>query len=282
MKPEEPKKAPKTRYLKPGWFAIAGHEWFPADWRATFKPEHIVRESLSGKSILVRLDWEKGEQPAVTKNSQDTTGVWIDARLGLDTLFFRAEQGDEVAANRLAELLRVSCSKFSRLCKERPKLFQRVARQSWRWPVVMSTHPLLCDKYKVILKDLQLGAATPLELDKYAKWKWDTAADIAFALLCYLWQFRKENRKPNVEYGTVGDVLDRLPSFADDSAKEWWGIARVVFLFSYPEPQSVPELAGLVKAPTKRRSPGRMKQAILDLLKGRFVSFAPARPSYRS
>ena len=110
--------------------------------------------------------------------------------------------------------------------------------------------------------------------------KWDDAADIAFALLCYLWESRSENRKPETDCGKIGEAVDRLPKFKDDSADEWWKAARVVFLFTYPKPETVPELAKLVKPLTKRRSPGRMKQAILDLLKARFIGFAPAASAY--
>jgi len=263
-------------------FSIAAHTWLPADWRDIFKPEEIVRESCSNKSILVRLDWRKGENKAVTQNPKDTVEAYYDAKHGLETLFHRAEHGSEHAALRLAEFFREACSRLSRLCKEQPKLFQRAARQSWRWPVMMSTHPRLCDDYKAIFKALQLGKDIPLELDKYAKWKWDDAADIAFALLCYLWQSRSENRRTQMDYGKFGEAVDCLPKFTDDSANEWWRVARVVFLFTYPKPETVPELAKLVKPLTRRRSPGRMKQAILELLKARFISFAPAASAYRT
>ena len=268
--------------MKANWFAIAGHEWFPADWRKDFKPEDIVRESPSGKSILVRLNWAEGEQPAVTKNPEDSVGVGIDVRVGLDTLFFRATKGDKVAANRLAEILRTACSKFTKLCRQHPELFQRVARQSWRWPVMMSKHPFLCDDYKALLNDLKLGEDTPLELSACARWIWDDAADIAFGLLCYLWESRNENRKPHVDYGKFGQSVDRLPEFSADSACEWWQVAQVVLLFSYPAPQNIPELAALVTAPSKRRFPSTMKQEILDKLKARFAGFAPPARAYRT
>ena len=261
-------------------FSIAAHTWLPADWWDIFKPEEILRESRSNKSILVRLDWKKSENKAVTQNRKNTVEAYYGAKHGLETLFYRAENGNEHAALHLAELLREVCSKFSRLCKEQSELFQRAARQSWRWPVMMSTHPRLCDDYKAIFSGLQLGGDTPLELDKYAKWKWDDVADIAFALLCYLWDCRRENRRLHVDYGKIGEAVDRLPQFTDDSANEWWKAARVVFLFRYPEPETVPEFAKLVRGRTKRRTPGRMKQAVLDLLKARFISFAPAASAY--
>ena len=87
-------------------------------------------------------------------------------------------------------------------------------------------------------------------------------------------------RRPQTDYGKFGEAVERLPKFTDDSADEWWKAARVVFLFTYPKPETIPELAKLVKPLTKRRSPGRMKQAILDLLKARFIGFAPAASAY--
>lgn len=141
---------------------------------------------------------------------------------------------------------------------------------------MMSRHPLLCDDYKAMFQGLKLGADLPLELHSSARWVWDDPANVAFALLTYLWQAREERLKSlfDVDCGDFGKGMKRLPKFTSDSAPQWWEVAREVFLFSYPEPQRVPELAALVKAPSKRRSPGRIKQAILDLLKARFIGFA--------
>lgn len=68
-----------------------------------------------------------------------------------------------------------------------------------------------------------------------------------------------------------------MPKFTDDSANEWWKAARVVFLFTYPKPETVPEFAKLVRGRTKRRTPGRMKQAILDLLRRGLSASHPPR-----
>ena len=233
----------------------------------------IVRKSLTGKSFLIRQG--KLENLGAKNNPEDTVAVKIGAGLNLDTLFYRAERGDEMAAYRLAELLRNACSRLSDLSKSRPKLFHKVATRSWRWPAMMSLHPLLCDDYKTVFKTLKLGADVPLELHSSARWVWDDAADMAFALLSYLWTARSENRHKLFDYGAFGKAMDRLPKFTSDSASQWWYVAKEVLLFSYPEPQEVPELAALVKAPSKRRSPGRIKQAILALLKARFIGFAP-------
>jgi hypothetical protein len=97
-----------------------------------------------------------------------------------------------------------------------------------------------------------------------------------------LWFAQSERREANVEWGRLGKTIDELPQFTTDAAEKWWTVAREVFLYSYPKPQDVPELAGLVKAKSKRRSPGRIKQAILQMIHDRFVSFAPPAPAYRT
>jgi hypothetical protein len=123
---------------------------------------------------------------------------------------------------------------------------------------------------------LELGAGTPLELDKYSKWKQDAATDIAFSLLTYLWKGWRENRSEFSDYAALGERIDELPKFTDDSSDQWWKLAKAVFLFSYPEPQTIRELAALVTTHSKKKSPGRIKQGILEKLKGRFKSLARA------
>lgn len=75
--------------LNPGPFAIAGHQWFPADWRKHFQPGDILRESPSGKSILVRMG--QGVNTAAKNDPKDSQSVSIKINHGLETLFLRAE-----------------------------------------------------------------------------------------------------------------------------------------------------------------------------------------------
>jgi hypothetical protein len=270
------KKNKNGQAFKLGLFALPDHHWLPADWKADIKPETIILES--GKSILVRNDC--ASVPGY--KSKSTFDVAFDARQMLDTLFERAERGDEAAANYFAEALRNATSNLSRLCKSNPRLFGKVAARSWGWPVIMSTHPNLCDDHKTMLRTLELGKDTPLELHQSARWIRDEASEIAFGLLSRLWQMWREIKSTGTTPRKLDRLINQLDPFSDDSAAQWWEIAKAYFLLSYPEPQKIPELTAIVTAKSKRRSPGRLKQAILDLLRDRFISFAPPPVAYQT
>ena len=237
------------------------------------KAESILAEHRSGKALLAR--WLPGVRTDVSGNKETTESVERDIETGLETLVYRSENGDQEASDALARLLPGVCSKFSKLCKTKPDAFRKIARACWRWPVMMSPHPFLQDDYELLFRELQLGADTPFELHNSARWTTNPASQIAFNLLIYLWMGRKERRDKNTNWGAFGTRLDRLPRFDSDSAEDWWAAARAVFIDSYPKPQEISELNALVKSKSKRKSPGRIKQAILDLLHNRFVSFAP-------
>ncbi len=149
------------------------------------------------------------------------------------------------------------------------KAFVPIARTKSRWPMMRSTHPLNCDPDSW-LSDMALGTAYPICLDKHSKWKpGGYTATYATRLYEHLEQLR--GQRIEIDGKPIKEVL---PEFSRDTAPAWWEYAWRFLLYTYPEPEKVSELERLVTAPTKRSSPGRMKQAIQDVLKARFYAIA--------
>lgn len=289
-------------------FAIPGHEWIRPDFWPGLPPERIVRRQ--GNAVLVRYDgkpvfpspsetpaeiarWKpervseeidrffRGDRDAtanLVQRAQDDQNVtrWLELKIDnlLERLFLLAEAGNATAATAIAKILRKYVGRLSALAESKPDLLQSTARRSWRWPVMKSRHPYLNDNHERLLKRLQLGEDTPLEIHESARWIMDAAGEIAFALLLHLDTAHAQKQRDVFDYGRIGRAMSELPPFSADCDDGWWTIAEVVFLAAYPQPEDIPELAALIKAPSKRRSPGRIKAAILRLLKERFLAFA--------
>jgi hypothetical protein len=190
----------------------------------------------------------------------------------INSLFILADQGHPVAASSLVELLRGSVSRLTELAKNKPELLRRVARKSWKWPVMKSRHPLLSDDHEAIFSTLNLGYDLPFYFDNKSKWRFDEWGKIAAYLLLYVWGARKENRG-SVGYRHVGKSADTLPEFRrGPNADKWWELAQDVLLTSYPKPEEISEFSGLVTL--RRRTPSRVREKILERIRQRFINFA--------
>jgi hypothetical protein len=126
-------------------------------------------------------------------------------------------------------------------------------------------------RVKELFSRIKLGSGVLVEIDPAtAKWKPDEAGQIAYRLLCFV----EAARNHPIRYGEAGQEAKNLPQFCDDSADAWWKVARATLLDSYPQPDKAEVLNRLVTDPQRRRSPGRIRQSVLDILKARFLSFA--------
>lgn len=156
-----------------------------------------------------------------------------------------------------------------------PDLIKRFAGKCHQWPVITSLHPGLCEDSEFLLRQIELGKRLPVQLEKSTKWKLDEAGRIAWKLLFKIWNARSENRDQSTDYGSFVKVVDELPQFCDkQSASKWWDVGREMLLLTYPNPEAIPELARLVTAASHRKSPGRIRQRILEIIKSRFLAFA--------
>lgn len=293
-------------------FVLPGYLWIPTWWKPEPKPSEVFHSI--GNAVLVRdggqgeeyfgepsegvkaiSRWSRKRQEAEITRFFDsdrapTANLFVRAKEvkskgATQSLAWKAEallrrliqlshKGNERAASCVAQITMTGCAELSRLANKNPKLLHPVARKCWKWPVAMSPHPLLTEDYKSICRSLKLGEDTPFEIDPSARWQLDEFGKMAFALLVYLWRARSENRVPATDYGELGKVMDSLPTFNADSAPQWWEVAEKILERHCPDLVKIPELVALVKAPSRRRSPGRMRSYIWRKLEERFVKFA--------
>jgi hypothetical protein len=183
-----------------------------------------------------------------------------------------AKAGDKQAAQRLAYIALDLATTLENLAQTKPDLLKPYARQCHAWPVAAMKKEMQNERVKKLFSQIELGADAMVELDaQTAKWKLDRAGEIAYALLEYVNAARLRPKR----YGKFGRQAKALKPFCDDSCGDWWKLALTALLNRYPKPQNEKELELLVTSPSKRRSPGRVRQAIFDILKARFCSFAP-------
>ncbi len=183
-----------------------------------------------------------------------------------------AKAGDAEAAQRLAYIALDLASTLEGLAQTNPDLLKPYARNCHAWPVAAMKREMQNERVKKLFSEIELGADAQIELDaQTAKWKLDRAGEIAYALLDYINAARLRPKR----YGKFGRQAKALKPFCDDSSGDWWKLAVDALLSHYPEPDKEKELERLVTSPSKRRSPGRIRQRILEILQARFFSFAP-------
>ncbi len=200
--------------------------------------------------------------------SDDVCDVTSNARAALAKLAGMARNGNGRALWQFAQIVSEACEGLGQMTATDPATMRPIARKQTRWPMMMSTHPLNCDPVEW-LEQIELGKATNLTLDRFSKWKPDAAARIAYDLYSHLEFLRGEGL---VVDGTPFEKI--LPDFSRETSSVWWGWAWHFLTKTYPHPEQVTELDALVMGPSKRKSAGRRKQAIHDIIKARFLAIS--------
>lgn len=240
------KSKPLTKTKRP-WL-LPGHMLVPKE----YDFGETVRDVGKGK-IVRRPDLEPEMPPHIAVAS--TLGIDIAVTHMLRELANRARAGDTEATASFARITAKAVSALEIVSRENQGI-EKVAAQCHSWPVMKSARTSLSEDEKDYFARIGLGKESLVDLEpQCSKWVNDDAAGIAYSLVCYI-----EKHRAN------------LPNFRDSTAPQWWEVARELLLFAYPEPESIRELSDLVTAPTKRKSPGRIRQAILDKLKARMCS----------
>jgi len=255
-------------------FSLSNHSWASREWLKLDNGADIVREIKGG--ALIRIPGPA--IPVLRREQQPNTAsspaeVFWEAHYLIELLQHFAESGSAEAAHSLARLTYAATIALDKIAKQKPQLLRSLARQCHVWPVTKKKREALSDAEKKLFADIELGEDSIIELNaQSAKWKNDDAGKIAGHLLNYM--HRARSGAGFFNYGKLGKALRRLPEFDKDSAKDWWLAAKMIFGWSYPEPQKIEELNLLVTAERDRKSPGRMRFAIFRILKARFVSLA--------
>jgi hypothetical protein len=278
-------------------YTLPNHVWLPADWvkpgSEYSKSEHVVRHT--DFAVLVREStWSAAKEEPRINFSKEFYGenrpnetwklfdLWLYAHHAIQILAQKAKDGSADAALKLAALAGEATELLTQVSKAKPELVQRLARIRRVWPVIKKKNAALSPDEKHLFTAIQLGEDDFIELDaQSAKWRMDDAGIIAYGLLTYVLDARADSHL--AIYGEVGMLAKKrlVKDFNDASAPDWWEFAKDVLLASYPDPTAIEELNQLVKAEGNRKPKSRFKQAILDVLKSRFLSFAPNR-SYQT
>ncbi len=219
--------------------------------------------------------WSHGSEE-VSKIAHSNNVVWLRrlAHWSTGRLATLAREGNGKALWHFVEGVCASVEGLSQITRANPKVLAPLARGRIRWPMMRSTHPLNCDPDR-FLDDIQLAADVPLQTDKFSKWKPDFAAQYAINLYEHINALRADDSDVwIIQNRKRKHFKDLLPKFTKDTAETWWGIAEKFLLHSYPRPEKVAEFVKIVTAPTKKKSPGRMKQSILEKIKARFFALA--------
>ncbi len=225
----------------------------------------------SGDAILVRnypLDWKERGTVMRGRESDHPIDLYFQAYYALGRLAEKARARDGRAAMELARLAAQSTHDLNDIAARTPELFQPLARVRHAWPVIKSRRTgrkQLSAAENTLFGKIQLGVDSMIELDPAtARWKFDDAGKISYWLLAHLHHIRERFKKMQL----------KVAPFSDDSSGDWWMAAKKVLLQSYPAPEEVQEFDVLVTAKTKRKSPGRRRAKILEVLESRFLSFA--------
>jgi hypothetical protein len=275
-------------------YKLPNHSWLPGDWCSPGSkhdtPETVVRRL--GSRVLVRNStWEQAKQPRYNYSKEfcgehranDTwkpLDLYIEGTSIIGILAQKARDGDGDAALELARLAREATGHLTQICKSKPELFFPLSRLNNSWPVIKRMTAKLSDAEKDLFAAIQLGADDFIELHpQTAKWRLDDAGKIAYGLLNYI-RVSRGSSPHGFDNGAISKfVKQKLQrDFDDESADDWWEVAKEILLFSYPQPHAIDELKSLVPVNgPKRKSPGRFDQAIFRKLKSRFMAFARAK-----
>ena len=179
------------------------------------------------------------------------------------------------AAGFLFDITKKGCEDLTRLAKQHPETFKKIAYLQTTWPLMMSSQPGLGEKPSEVLKDLQLGKNADAEVNPGARVNTQKASrckgikEIAAALVnCVQSEWYATGSKLN------GQPVGRLSTQDDACFDTWWGTAKQRLLEAYPKPEGIPELTSLVTAPSRKIYPSVMRQAIFRKLQSAFRALA--------
>lgn len=263
-------------------FCLPNHGWLPPAWVKGKNAEVITRYK---NAILRRrhrwseepkLDWPPEFSGPEINIQTKPFKLMRTAETPILILSQKAKAGNKDAALELARLALMATAQLARVSEKYPNFLSPLARGAMAWPVLKMRKDRLTKKEKRTFDAIGLGQNAFIELDPAtSKYKWDDACRIAYLLLDYLHRARNSGKLSTFSYGSLGKAAKKLRAFNNESRAEWWELAKKTLLLSYPEPEKVEEFNRLVNGTSKRKSPGRIRQAIFDILKARVFSLSP-------
>ena len=248
----------------------------------------LFQQVLADRKSLLRLEQvAQVDEEAVAK-----LGELI--QIALAQLAGLAVQGSNQAAQELATIALLSTRDTNHLATARPKRFRPIARQNLEWPVLCTSKATFPQTDpEQLLASLQLSKGTSFKNFSTSMWRID---DEAGAVAWQLW-FYVANLRQKVRYFESGSKAEawfsfselerqagQLEDFSIDTYSQWWELAKVFLLESYPRPWEAPALASIgtrkkVKRATATSGSPRasdQRRLFFDALRQKFKSFAGA------
>lgn len=156
----------------------------------------------------------------------------------------RAREGDKLAIQEVVVMSTEITKVLTELRGNKRTLatIKALARDVFQWPLLLGANKQLSENPQGVAEYIELGRGRVPNTGSRADWRDDEAGHIAQALLMHI------------------------------SAPRSWAAAKKLLLDSYPSLVGVPEFAVLPVPPSKRRTPGLHRGAILNLIRKRFES----------
>jgi hypothetical protein len=234
--------------------------WRPTPTKAVEPPKPFDETAYYGDPETYDLKCARLQAARDALNALDLSTRASVIRETLMELARKAGEGDGAALWCFAEITHAACHTLSRLTAANPGALAPVAARKVRWPLMRARAPRLSDP-DTRLREIGLGADQPLQADQHSKFKPDTAARIAAALIAWL----------------RSECPPQRP-LTRDQAAYWWPIAWRAFLRSCPHPEAMPELVkAIVTSPSRRVNPSRKRETIMATIRARFCAMLPAQ-----
>jgi hypothetical protein len=138
--------------------------------------EFDIRAQIAKWSLLA----QNGEQEGIISPFKHISTV---AYRALHELLHHAEKGHKTASEELYNILAVFIMGFDELCHENPDIFRPFAKKIVQWPALISPHSDTKKRNERLIKLLNIGADSGLNLDG-KQWSMETP-EVAVALSCH-------------------------------------------------------------------------------------------------
>lgn len=182
----------------------------------------------------------------------------------------------KAAWHNLYDALRHGVTMMNRCAIKKPDLFRSFACEKLFWPVIKSPHRGFkesASQEPVLFRRLGIGTKHPFLHIVGAKWRID---DEAGELAIDLWTRVYNSQSPKRGKRKLPDFYQERIGDKPAGWECWWKEAEQLLKAELDNPAQCERLKQIVTAPTKRKSPGRVKAHLLLTIKDRFRSMAGA------
>lgn len=218
----------------------------------------------------------------------------------LADLIQKANAGDVDVADSLLSSISFAVRSIEQMVKKDRRLWRELAKDMHEWPFMISNHPQRMSRnpnrkshteVERILDSLQLGKEHKFRVGPKTRWNYsDPFTWTALALMEYIEGASGQSKilkrlrkiiKPNEfsPHPKWFEAAAMLSILSNETAGDWWALAKQAFRKSYPTLAELPPnlVSVIKKQPSLIATDGRLYNAVLDTVKKRFFSLAKTR-----